>query len=165
MKKLLYILFCITLISCNSKKVEVKEEAIVFSDNGTTIYESDVYEVINVFFEDEKTSNILDGIDFKGELLSVYPSSYYVHTEELKEVEIVAQEDQEFISKQINLDKYDIKQELFSDFKIIPRVEIENMWNSYNMEEFSKEFKSKYQKSELYYITIPLFSKDKNTAI
>ncbi|MDX9789803.1 MAG: hypothetical protein RBT61_03145 [Candidatus Kapabacteria bacterium] len=51
MQKLLYILFYITLISCNSKKEEIKEEVIVFSDNGTSIYESDIYEVINVFYE------------------------------------------------------------------------------------------------------------------
>jgi len=64
MKIFLYILFCIALVSCNLKE----EEVIVSSDNGTTIYESDIYEVINAFFEDEKETNILNGINYEGEL-------------------------------------------------------------------------------------------------
>jgi hypothetical protein len=180
MKKLLYILFYITLISCNSKTEEIKEEVVVFSSDGTIIYESDVYEVINALFTDNEKTNILDGIDYSGELLSVYPNSDYIHTEELGMLDIVMEEDKDFIFKQVTfLNKYDLKQEVFFDFKIIPRVEIENLRGSwekefmddlqngitYNWEEFSNKFKKKYQKTDFYYITIPLFSKDKNTAI
>src|SRR5690606_40428218 len=101
MKKLLYILFYITLISCNSKTEEIKEEVVVFSSDGTIIYESDVYEVINALFTDNEKTNILDGIDYSGELLSVYPNSDYIHTEELGMLDIVMEEDKDFIFKQV----------------------------------------------------------------
>lgn len=148
MKKLLYILFYITLISCNSKTEEIKEEeVIVFSDNETTIYESDIYEVINALFEDEKENNFSS----KEKFLTIYPNSNFIHPNDFIEFEIISQEDKDFIFKQVNdLKDHDLKQDWFSDFTIIPMNEKED---------------TQSKTDEFYYLTIPLFSKDKKTSI
>ncbi|MFA7446096.1 MAG: hypothetical protein WCY89_09130 [Flavobacteriaceae bacterium] len=173
MKKLLYILFCTALISCNSKTEEIKEEEIVvFLESGTTIYESDIYEVINTFFEDEKETNILDGIDYEGKLLTVYPNSDYIHSEDLGEFGIITEEDRNFIFRQVgDLRKYDLKQEHISRFRLIP-IDTMKVFMDYvmkqekrNLEEISEKFQNQFQTNEFYIITIPLFSLDKKTAI
>lgn len=168
MKIFLYILFCIALVSCNLKE----EEVIVSSDNGTTIYESDIYEVINAFFEDEKETNILDGIDYEGELLSVSSNRNYIHHEDLGEFGIITKEDRDFILHQINsLDRYDLKQEYISKFKLVP-IDTMNVFMDYvirqekrNWEEIFIKFQNQFKKDDFYTITIPLFSLDKKTAI
>ena len=71
----------------------------------------------------------------------------HIHPNDFQYFGITSKKDKDFIFSQIEeLKKYDLKQEYFSDFIIIP---IDGGKNT----------------DEFYYITIPLFSKDKQTSI
>src|SRR5690606_12356472 len=165
MKKILYILFCITLISCNSKKEEIKEEVIVFSDNGTTIYESDIYEVINTFFEDNKYKNKKGHLSVSG-FDSHFPYGFKAR---FQKDSVFSADDITFILQQIECDDistFDLKQKYISGYKIISREKIYNFNKDVILaaKDFWEEFYKVLGVKELNYIHLPLFSIDKKTA-
>jgi|SRR5690606_13318840 len=162
MKKLLYILFCITLISCNSKTEEIKEEVVVFSSDGTTIYENDVYEVINAFLSnfDEHQENPKKLA--KGDFLLLFPfveeQPYEYDIQELNEIlsrsdSLFSEKDKKFITKQMKNSNFDLKQGFISNYKVLSKDFINTITG------FSDEV------NKFHTISIPLFNLKKDIAM
>jgi len=167
MKKLLYILFCVALISCNSKT----EEVIVFSEKGTTIYKSDIYEVINVFFE-EYSSKISQKEYLKDNaavylLFNSQPDDFeFIDNnllEKIVEQSLIEEKDKEFIYQQIKNPKEIIldKSKIYG-FKLTDKETLQKLL-------FSEENQTNYQRDILDYdiasIYLPLFTLNKNKVL
>ena len=176
MQKLLYILFCITLISCNSKTEEIKEEEVaVFSDNGTTIYESDIYEVINAFFENKKETDSLEGYNSKEKLLTISliedyaPLDFkYIFSVFEGNDSLFKEDDKDFIIRQTKeLNKLDLNKNYISNYKIIPKDTMDVFYKYLETENkrFWDEFPKKFQGDEINSISLPIFNSRKDIAI
>jgi hypothetical protein len=179
MKKLLYILFCITLVSCNSKTEEIKEgEVIVFSDNGTTIYENDIYEVINGVYEgylseikrhkkDETLYLVylLRFVDFEDTGLNENGIKNYLKN--LAEQDLIEEKDIEFIHQQVqNSKEFELDQNRIKDFELIRKDTLYQLQlSSKTRNDFGCEIINRYGYSEILTISLPLFTIDKNTII
>lgn len=171
MQKLLYILFYITLISCNSKKEEIKEEVIVFSDNGTTIYESDIYEVINVFYEVYLSR--ISKKEYLKDNAAVYllfnsqPDDFELVDNKLLEKivgdSLIEEKDIEFIHRQIkNSKEITLDKSRISDFKLTDKETLSKLL-------FSEENQTKNERDIFDYdiasIYLPLFTINKNKVL
>src|SRR5690606_23899639 len=178
MKKLLYILFCITLISCNSKTEEIKEEGVVFSSNGTTIYESDIYEVINGIYKgyiDEMKEYNKDEAFYlvyfskyaEFENMGLNENGIKNYLNNLADQNLIEEKDIEFIYQQVQSSKeIKLEQNRIKDFELICADTLYQLrLSSKTNNDFGYKIIDRYGFSEISYISLPLFTLDKNTVI
>lgn len=143
----------------------------MFSDNGTTIYESDIYEVINAFYE--VYSSRISKKEYLKDNAAVYllinsqPDDFELVDnkllEKIAEQSLIEEKDKEFIyqqiknSKEIFLDKSKI-----SDFKLTDKKTLSKLL-------FSEENQTKNERNIFDYdiasIYLPLFSTNKNKVL
>ncbi len=178
MKKLLYILFCITLISCNSKTEEIKEEVVVFSSNGTTIYESDIYEVINGIYKgyiaemkeynkDEAFYLVYFSKFAEFENMGLNENGIKNYLKNLADQNLIEEKDIEFIYQQVQSSKeIKLEQNRIKDFELICADTLYQLrLSSKTNNDFGYKIIDRYGFSEISYISLPLFTLDKNTVI
>ncbi len=175
MQKLLYILFCITLISCNSKTQEVKkEEVVVFQKEiDLGISDEEIYSVINTHLEREiKTYKefSLQGINYisfsifikNGEDENDY--DYFGIPSFIEKDSLFTNEDLEFVKIQIKqTEVFDLNQKYISDFKVVHKDTFSNLLENANRVSYGKIIREKY--GNMSWISLPLFSKNKELAI
>src|SRR5690606_23097642 len=123
--------FCITLISCNSKTEEIKEEVVVFSSNGTTIYESDIYEVINGIYKgyiaemkeynkDEAFYLVYFSKFAEFENMGLNENGIKNYLKNLADQNLIEEKDIEFIYQQVQSSKeIKLEQNRIKDFELI----------------------------------------------
>lgn len=171
MQKLLYILFCITLISCNSKKEEIEEEVIeIKKEIDLGISEEEIYAVINTHLEREKTHYKTHNKELNTNFISFSFLidndflNYYGVPNLIENDSLFTDEDREFIKLQIKkTETFDLNQKYFSDFTVIPKDTILNLLSKSQNKNYGKIILDKYE--IMNWITLPLFSKNKGLAI
>lgn len=171
MEKLLYILFCIILISCNSKTEEIKEEEVieVQKEIDLGISDEEIYSVINTHLEREikhyKTINKELNTNFLSfSFLIDNDFNYYGIPSLIEKDSLFTDEDREFIKLQVQkAETFDLNQKYFSDFTIVPKDTIDNLLKNSKGKPYGQTIIEKYK--IINWITLPLFSKGKDLAI